>query len=74
MMIVPVHSAGVATVIGRAEALIVGQFSIRDPEQKGGEIVVHKQLPVFGSYLERKDGAFRDSFGSAQPRRTLQKL
>ncbi|WP_439360408.1 transporter substrate-binding domain-containing protein [Bradyrhizobium sp. DASA03007] len=57
--------AGASTVIGgRADAFILGQFSITNPEQKGLEVVVDKQSPVDGSgaAFRKQDVGFRDEF------------
>ncbi|MCA6112205.1 ectoine/hydroxyectoine ABC transporter substrate-binding protein EhuB [Bradyrhizobium cenepequi] len=65
VMIVPDIQAGAATVIGgRADAFIVGQFSIANPKQKGLEVVVDKDSPVDGSgaAFRKEDKAFRDAF------------
>ncbi|WOH63922.1 transporter substrate-binding domain-containing protein [Bradyrhizobium sp. BWA-3-5] len=62
---VPDFNAGVAAVLtGRANALLLGQFIISRPEQKGLEVIVDKGGPVSGSgYVFRKeDVAFRDAF------------
>ncbi|WP_439360400.1 transporter substrate-binding domain-containing protein [Bradyrhizobium sp. DASA03007] len=62
---VPDIQAGVATVTGgRADAYIVGQFSIPNPEQKGLEAVVDERSPVYASaFTFRKENAgFRDAF------------
>ncbi|WP_439360353.1 transporter substrate-binding domain-containing protein [Bradyrhizobium sp. DASA03007] len=65
MLTVPDNQAGVAAVIGgRVDAFIIGQLSIPEPEQKGVEVVLDKQSPVFGSALvfRKEDDAFRNSF------------
>lgn len=62
---VPDIQAGVATVIGgRADAFLIGQFTIPDPKQKGLELVVDEQSPVYGSGIafRKEDVRFRDAF------------
>ncbi|UVO35713.1 transporter substrate-binding domain-containing protein [Bradyrhizobium arachidis] len=63
--IVPDIQAGAATVIGgRADAFIVGQFSIPNPEEKGLEVIVDEQSPVDGSgaAFRKEDVRLRDAF------------
>ncbi|MCK1406812.1 transporter substrate-binding domain-containing protein [Bradyrhizobium sp. 76] len=62
---VPDIQAGVATVTsGRADALVVGQFSIPNAEQKGVEGVVDKEAPMNGiaAAFRKEDIHFRDAF------------
>lgn len=62
---VPDIQAGVSTVRGgRADALVVGQFAIPDPKEKGVEVIVDEQSPVNGSGIafRKRDAHFRDSF------------
>ncbi|WP_194473284.1 transporter substrate-binding domain-containing protein [Bradyrhizobium sp. CCBAU 51753] len=62
---VPEIQAGAATVIGgRANAFITGQFTIPNPQQKGLEVVVDKQSPVFGAGMafRKEDKQFRDAY------------
>ncbi|WP_439406509.1 transporter substrate-binding domain-containing protein [Bradyrhizobium sp. DASA03076] len=62
---VPDIEAGVAVVIGRrANAFVVGQFSISKPEQKGLEVVVDKSTPLsgIGAAFRKEDIRFRDAF------------
>lgn len=57
--------AGAATVIGgRADAVLMGQFAIPNPEQKGLQIIVDEQGPVegFGVVFRKEDVHFRDEF------------
>lgn len=57
--------AGAATVTGgRADAVLMGQFAIPNPEQKGLEVVVDEQGPVegFGVVFRKEDVRFRDEF------------
>ena len=56
--------AGVAAVRGgRAEAFLVGQFSVHEPEEKGLTVVVESESPVFGYgvALRKEDVALRDA-------------
>ncbi|MBB4365283.1 polar amino acid transport system substrate-binding protein [Bradyrhizobium sp. CIR18] len=65
IMIVPDIQAGAASVIAsRADAFIVGEFSIPNPRQKGLELVVDHQSPVDGSgaAFRKEDVHFRDAF------------
>ncbi|SFK14511.1 transporter substrate-binding domain-containing protein [Bradyrhizobium sp. Gha] len=62
---VPDVQAGVATVIGgRADAYLESQFAVSNPEQKGVELVVDEQSPIFGSgaVFRKEDVRFRDAF------------
>jgi polar amino acid transport system substrate-binding protein len=62
---VPDLQAGIAAVTGgRANAFVVGQFSIPNPEQKGLELVVDTASPMLGIGMAfRKDSAqARDAF------------
>jgi len=62
---VPDIQAGIATVLGRrADAFIVGQFSVPDPKQKGVEVVVDQDAPVqsIGILFRKEDIKFRDQF------------
>lgn len=57
--------AGAAVVIGgRADAFVVGQFSIPDPEEKGLQVVVDKSAPAhgFAAVFRKEDARFRDAF------------
>lgn len=57
--------AGAATVIGgRADAFVVGQFTITNPEEKGLQVVVDKQAPThgFAAVFRKEDARFRDAF------------
>jgi polar amino acid transport system substrate-binding protein len=65
MVRVPDIQAGVATVIGgRADAFLVGQFSVPNPQQRGVEVVVDRNAPVagIGIAFRKEDAAFRDAF------------
>ncbi|MDA9521329.1 hypothetical protein XI06_13370 [Bradyrhizobium sp. CCBAU 11434] len=65
IMLVPDVQAGIAMVTGgRADAFVLGQFTIPDPEKKGLEVVVDHDTPVYGSGLvfRKEDKAFRDEF------------
>lgn len=62
---VPDIQAGIATVVGgRANAFVVGQFSVPNPQQRGVDRVVDAQAPVSSiAIVFRKDDArFRDAF------------
>ena len=62
---VPDIQAGIAAVTGgRADAFIVGQFSVAEPEKKGVERVVDTTSPAVGiAFAFRKeDAAARDAF------------
>lgn len=62
---VPDIQAGIATVLGgRADAFIVGQFSVPDPKQKGVEVVVDRDAPVMSIAIlfRKEDAKFRDQF------------
>jgi len=62
---VPDIQAGIAAVTGgRADAFIVGQFSVLDPGSKGVEVVVDTASPAVGiAFAFRKeDAATRDAF------------
>ncbi|MCA6112198.1 transporter substrate-binding domain-containing protein [Bradyrhizobium cenepequi] len=62
---VPDIQAGAAMVIGgRADAYIVGQFTIPNPEERGLEVVVDKQSPVYASAVafRKEDMKFREAF------------
>lgn len=62
---VPDIQAGIAAVIGgRADAFIVGQFSVPEPGSKGVEVVVDTASPAVGiAFAFRKeDAATRDAF------------
>ncbi|MCA6112210.1 transporter substrate-binding domain-containing protein [Bradyrhizobium cenepequi] len=63
--IAPDIQAGAAIVTsGRADAFFIGQFTISDPQQKGLEVVVDEQSPVYGSAIafRKEDVHFRDAF------------
>ncbi|MDA9521895.1 hypothetical protein XI06_16650 [Bradyrhizobium sp. CCBAU 11434] len=63
--IIPDFQAGAATVTGgRADAFVVGQFSIPNPREKGLEVIPDEHSPVFGSgaVFRKEDKAFRDAF------------
>ncbi|UVO35790.1 transporter substrate-binding domain-containing protein [Bradyrhizobium arachidis] len=65
IIVVPDVQAGAAAVIGgRVDAFVVGQFTIPDPQQKGLEVVVDEQSPVYasGTVFRKEDKAFRDEF------------
>lgn len=62
---VPDVQAGIGTVTGgRADALLVGEFSIVNPGQKGLELVVDEQSPLNADALvfRKENKAFRDAF------------
>ena len=62
---VPDIQAGIAAVTGgRADAFIVGQFSVTEPGKKGVEVVVDKTSPPIGiAFAFRKEDApTRDAF------------
>src|SRR5262245_45242354 len=62
---VPDIQAGIAAVTGgRADAFIVGQFSVTEPGKKGVEVVVDKTSPPVGIALafRKEDAATRDAF------------
>ncbi|GLR92188.1 transporter substrate-binding domain-containing protein [Bradyrhizobium iriomotense] len=62
---VPDVQASLATVVGgRADVYIDSQVSIPSPEQKGVELVVDEQSPVFvsGAVFRKEDVRFRDAF------------
>jgi polar amino acid transport system substrate-binding protein len=62
---VPDIQAGIAAVTGgRADAFIVGQFSVAEPGKKGVEAVVDKTSPPVGIALafRKEDAATRDAF------------
>ncbi|MGY3473536.1 transporter substrate-binding domain-containing protein [Bradyrhizobium ottawaense] len=62
---VPDAQAGVATVTGgRVDAFIIGQFTVSNPKQKGVEVVVDKESPVYASgvVFRKEDVKFRDAF------------
>lgn len=62
---VPDIQAGIAAVTGgRADAFIVGQFSVADPGNKGVEVIVDKTSPPVGiAFAFRKqDAPVRDAF------------
>ncbi|WP_439360411.1 ectoine/hydroxyectoine ABC transporter substrate-binding protein EhuB [Bradyrhizobium sp. DASA03007] len=62
---VPDTQAGIATVTGgRADAFIVGQFAIPNPEQKGLDLVHDKDAPLVagGMVFRKEDVAFRDAY------------
>jgi polar amino acid transport system substrate-binding protein len=59
------YQAAVASIIGgRVDALVAGQFSLPDPDQRGVEVIVDKQSPVYGSAVafRKEDKTFRDEF------------
>lgn len=59
--------AGAATVIGgRVDALLMGQFGIPNPEQKGLEVVVDEKFPIeaIAAAFRKEDIRFRDAFNS----------
>jgi polar amino acid transport system substrate-binding protein len=65
MVRVPDVQAGVATVTGgRADAFMVGQFTVPNPQQRGVEVVVDRSAPIagIGIAFRKEDGAFRDAF------------
>ncbi len=62
---VPDVQAGVATVTGgRADAFLVGQFTVPNPQQRGVEVVVDRNAPIagIGIAFRKEDAAFRDAF------------
>jgi polar amino acid transport system substrate-binding protein len=62
---VPDIQSGIAAVTGgRADAFIVGQFSVAEPEKKGVERVVDATSPAVGIALafRKEDAAARDAF------------
>jgi polar amino acid transport system substrate-binding protein len=62
---VPDIQAGIAAVTGgRADAFIVGQFSVTEPGKKGVEVVVDKSSPPVGIALafRKEDAPTRDAF------------
>lgn len=62
---VPDIQAGIAAVTGgRADAFIVGQFSVTEPGKKGVEVIVDKTSPPVGIALafRKEDAATRDAF------------
>uniref|UniRef100_UPI0011778598 transporter substrate-binding domain-containing protein n=1 Tax=Bradyrhizobium mercantei TaxID=1904807 RepID=UPI0011778598 len=62
---VPGIQDGIAMVTsGRADALILGQFTIANPEQKGIEVIVDKESPIgaSGMAFRKQDVHFRDAF------------
>ncbi|WP_028351675.1 transporter substrate-binding domain-containing protein [Bradyrhizobium murdochi] len=62
---VPDAQAGVATVTGgRVDAFIVGQFTVTKPKEKGVEVIVDRNSPVYASGVAfRKESVkFRDAF------------
>ncbi len=65
LMRVPDMQSGVAAVTGgRADAFIVGQFSVAEPEKKGVERVVDATSPAVGIALafRKEDASTRDAF------------
>ncbi|MPZ31496.1 MAG: ectoine/hydroxyectoine ABC transporter substrate-binding protein EhuB [Rhodospirillales bacterium] len=65
LMRVPDIQSGIAAVTGgRADAFIVGQFSVAEPEKKGVERVVDLTSPAVGIALafRKEDAATRDAF------------
>lgn len=57
--------AGAATVTGgRADTVLLGQFTIPNPEKKGLELVVDEKGPVYGygAAFRKEDVRFRDAF------------
>jgi len=65
LLTVPDVQAGIATVSGgRADAFVVGQFSIPNPAQKGVEIVVDKASPLsgIGIAFRKEDDQIRLAF------------
>ena len=65
---VPDIQAGIAAVTGgRADAFIVGQFSVTEPGKKGVEVIVDKTSPPVGIALafRKEDAATRDAFDAA---------
>lgn len=62
---VPDIQAGIAAVTGgRADAFIVGQFSVTEPAKKGVEVIVDKTSPPVGIALafRKEDAPTRDAF------------
>jgi polar amino acid transport system substrate-binding protein len=62
---VPDIQSGIAAVTGgRADAFIVGQFSVAEPEKKGVERIVDTTSPAVGIALafRKEDAAARDAF------------
>ncbi|WFU31359.1 transporter substrate-binding domain-containing protein [Bradyrhizobium brasilense] len=63
--IVPDIQAGIATVIGgRVDAFVLGQFTIPHPEEKGLEVVVDKESPIYaaGIAFRKENIRFRNAF------------
>lgn len=78
---VPDIQAGIAAVTGgRADAFIVGQFSVTEPAKKGVEPIVDKTSPPVGIALafRKEDAPTRDAFDAGinalKADGTLQKL
>lgn len=64
---VPDIQAGIAAVTGgRADAFIVGQFSVTEPGKRGVEVVVDRSSPPVGIALafRKEDAATRDAFNA----------
>jgi polar amino acid transport system substrate-binding protein len=62
---VPDIQAGIAAVTGgRADAFIVGQFSVTEPGKKGVDVIVDKTSPPVGIALafRKEDAPTRDAF------------
>ncbi|WP_051379869.1 transporter substrate-binding domain-containing protein [Bradyrhizobium murdochi] len=65
IQMVPDYQAGIATVTGgRADAFVVGQFTVSNPEQKGVVEVVDEESPVTASAMvfRKENVAFRDAY------------
>lgn len=62
---VPDIQAGGATVIGgRANVFAVGQYSLKEPQEKGLEVAVDRESPVnaYAVAFRKEDVKFRDAF------------
>lgn len=78
---VPDAQSGIAAVTGgRADALVIGQFSVPASERKGIDVVVDTSSPLAGVGIafRKSDTAFRDAFNEAlnklRANGTLQRL
>jgi polar amino acid transport system substrate-binding protein len=81
LVTVPDTQAGIAAISGgRADAFVVGQFSIPNPAQKGVEVVVDKASPLSGVGIAfRKEdqqarGAFNRKLDEMRSDGTLERL
>jgi polar amino acid transport system substrate-binding protein len=78
---VPDAQSGIAAVTGgRADALVIGQFSVTAAERKGIDVVVDTSSPLaaVGIAFRKSDAAFRDAFNGVldklRANGTLQRL